>query len=116
MEPHITYRGMEHSTAMDTKIQELTDKLESFHPKITRCTVIVDKRDHRKRKGNLFEVRVDVHVPGREIVASMLENEDPYIALHQAFDVAQRQLEEDIRRKRGEVKTKHEERGDDSTP
>ena len=70
MEPQITYRGMEHSAALDTRIRELVTKLENFHPKITSCHVIVDERDRHKNKGNLFEVRVDVHVPGREIVAS----------------------------------------------
>ncbi len=116
MQPHITYRGMEHSAAMDLKIRQLTDKLEGVHPKITRSEVIVDERDHHKRKGNRFEVRVAVHVPGREIVSSLQEHEDPYVALHEAFDAALRQLDEDIRRKRGEVKAKHQERGDNAAP
>lgn len=116
MEPKITYRGMQHSPAMDTRIREYTAKLEQFHPKITSCHVIVDERDRKKAKGNHFEVRVDVHVPRHEIVASQQEHEDPYVALHEAFDVVIRQLEEDIERKRGEVKQRHEERGDDAAP
>ena len=63
-----------------------------------------------------FEVRVDLHVPGREIVATHQKNEDAYVAIHAAFDVLYRQLEEDIRMKRGEVKRHREERGDNSTP
>jgi ribosome-associated translation inhibitor RaiA len=104
MEPQITYRGMDHSPALDARIGELADKLEGVHPKITRCHVIVDEHDRHKQKGNLFEVRVDIHVPGREIVASKQQHEDPYAAVTDAFEVMFRQLEEDIRKVRGEVK------------
>ena len=104
MDPQITYRGMDHSAALDSRIRELCNKLEQFHPKITSCHVIVDEHDRHKSKGNLFEVRVDVHVPGREIVASRQQHEDPYAAVTDAFHVMERQLEEDIRKLRGEVK------------
>ena len=104
MDPQITYRGMDHSQAFDARIRELTNKLENFHPKITSCHVIVDEQDRHKSKGNLFEVRVDVRVPGREIVATKQQHEDPYAALTEAFHVMYRQLEEDIRKVRGEVK------------
>jgi ribosomal subunit interface protein len=114
--PQITYRGMDHSAAMDAKIVEYAQKLEEFHPKITMCHVIVDERERKKTKGNHFEVRIDVHVPGREIVASLKEHEDPWVAMHEAFQVLYRQLEEDIRRKRGEVKRHQDERGDNAAP
>lgn len=104
MDPQITYRGMDHSPALDARIRELCDKLEQFHPKITSCHVIVDERDRHKAKGNLFEVRLDVHVPGREIAVSKQQHEDPYAAVTGAFHVMERQLEEDIRKVRGEVK------------
>lgn len=104
MEPQITYRGMEHSPTLDARIRELCDKLENFHPKITSCHVVVDEQDRHKSKGNLFEVRVDIHVPGREIVASKQQNVDAFAAAADAFHVMERQLEEDIRKQRGEVK------------
>ena len=115
-EPQITYRGMEHSAAFDARIRELSAKLDEFHPKITRCHVVVDELDRHKTKGNLFEVRIDLHVPGREIVASHQQHEDPYVALTAAFDVMYRQLAEDIRKVRGEVKAHTDERGDDARP
>jgi len=116
IEPTITYRGMEHSAAMDARITGYAAKLEEFHPKITRCHVIVDERDRKKSKGNHFEVRIDLHVPGREIVASQKEHEDAYVAVHEAFEAVYRQLEEDIEKKRGEVKRHAPERGDEATP
>ena len=104
MDPQITYRGLDHSPALDARIRELCNKLEQFHPKITSCHVVVDERSHNKTKGNLLEVRLDIHVPGREIVTSHQQHEDPYAAATDAFHVMERQLEEDIRKQRGEVK------------
>jgi ribosomal subunit interface protein len=115
-EPQITYRGMPRSPAMDARIRELALKLEEFHPKITQCRVVVNEPDKKKRTGNQFEVRVDVHVPGREIVATHQRHEDAYAAITLAFDVLYRQLEEDIQMKRREVKLHRDERGDNSTP
>jgi ribosome-associated translation inhibitor RaiA len=39
-------------------------------------------------------VRVDLRVPGREIVASREHHEDVYVALRDAFESAHRQLED----------------------
>jgi len=114
--PQITYRGMEHSAALDDRIRELANKLEEFNPKITSCHVIVDERDRHKQKGNHFEVRVDLHVPGREVVASLKENEDPYVALNDAFHVLMRKLDEDLDKQRGKVKRHEAERGDNAAP
>lgn len=111
-EPQITYRGMQHSPAMDARIRELTSKLEELHPRITSCHVVVDETDRHKTKGNLFEVRVDIHVPGKEIVATRHSHEDAYVAITHAFDVVTRQLEVAIQRQRGEVKRHLDDRGE----
>lgn len=102
-DPQITYRGIPHSPAMDARIRELTTKLEDSHPKITFCHVVVDELDRHRTKGNLFEVRIDLHVPGREIFASHTD-QDAYVAINLAFDTAHRQVQDEVRMKRGEVK------------
>ena len=102
--PQITYRGMPHSPAMDSRILELASRLDDLHPKITRCHVVVDETDRHKNKGNLFEVHVDLHVPGSEIVATKQANADAYAAINEAFEVVTRQLEDTVRRQRGDVK------------
>ena len=116
MTPQITYRGLQHSPAMDARIAELAAKLEELQPRMTRCHVIVTETDRHKQQGNLFEVHLDIHVPGHEIVATRKANEDPYFALNEAFDVATRQLEDTLDRMRGEVKTHRDERGDNAAP
>ena len=103
---------MQHSPAMDARIHELASRLEDLQPKITRCHVVVDEIDRHKNKGNQFEVRVDIHVPGKEIVATHQHDQDAYVAIGAAFDVVQRQLEDHLRIQRGEVKSHREERGE----
>jgi ribosome-associated translation inhibitor RaiA len=61
-------------------------------------------------------VRIDLHVPGREIVASRQEHEDPYVAMHEAFEAVYRQLGSAIEKRRGDVKRHEDERGDNSAP
>jgi ribosome-associated translation inhibitor RaiA len=89
---------------MDARILELAAKLDEFHPKITSCHVVVDELDRHKHKGNLFSVRIDLHVPGRELVATHQHHEDAYVAIGDAFDVMFRQLEDAARIQRGDVK------------
>ena len=109
-EPQITYRGLDHSAVLDTRIAELCKKLEVSHHKITRCHVVIDELDRHKSQGNVFEVRIDVHVPGHEVVAHG-QHEDAYAAVNVAFEQMQRQLDETLRIQRGEVKRHGESRG-----
>ena len=61
------------------------------------------------RKGNHFEVRIELRVPGAELAVSnkpgdINAHEDVYVAIRDSFDAMERQLEEWKRRLRGEVK------------
>jgi cold shock CspA family protein len=60
-------------------------------------------------QGNLFQVRIELGVPGREIVvgrdpAAHHSHEDAYVAVRDAFDAARRLVEDYIREQRREVK------------
>jgi ribosome-associated translation inhibitor RaiA len=116
-EPQITYRHMEHSPAMDTRIAELAGKLDTIHPRITSCHVIVDQVDRHKTKGNQFEVHIVLHVPGRgEVVATRRSHEDPYLAVNEAFETVTRELDRELEVQRGDVKRHTDERGDNARP
>jgi ribosomal subunit interface protein len=114
--PQITYRGMPSSPAMEARIVELSEKLDEFHDKISRCHVVMVETDKHKTKGNLFECHLDVHIPGHDVVATQKSHEDAYAAITQAFDVAFRQLEHFARMDRGEVKVHRNDRGDSAQP
>jgi cold shock CspA family protein len=69
------------------------------------CRVTVEESQRRQHQGKLFSVRIDITVPGRELVVNRVEHEDLYVAVRDAFDAAKRQLEEQARKRRGDVKT-----------
>jgi ribosomal subunit interface protein len=100
----ITLRHMRASDALEARIREQAAKLEAFHPHVISCRVTVEELDKHQHQGRQFQVRIDARVPGREIAANRDHHEDVYVALRDAFAAVTRQLEEDIREKRGDVK------------
>ena len=100
----ITTRDIPHSEALESHIRQKAEKLETFYPQIMGCRIVVEVPHKHKHQGNLFNVRLDITVPGKELVVTREPNEDVYIALRDAFDAAKRQLEDYGRRQRGEVK------------
>lgn len=100
----VTFRNMPPSDAVEGAIREKAGRLEKFFDGITRLKVVVDAPHHHRRKGRLFQVRVDLIVPGEEIVVSRdpgehHEYEDVYVAIRDAFDETRRQLEDYVRRR-----------------
>ncbi len=100
----ITLRDMPQSDALEAHIRERVTALEKFHPRITGCQVIVEMPHKHKQQGNLFDVRIDLRVPGEEIVINREQSQDVYVALRDVFDAARRKLEEHARRQRGDIK------------
>ncbi len=100
----ITYRDIARSEALDARIREKAAKLEEFHPRITRCRVVVEQRDRHRHQGKQFSVKLDLRLPQREIAINRDHHEDVYVALREAFNAAARKLEEAAREARGDVK------------
>ena len=110
----IRFRGMEPSPSVEAVIRERIERLARFHDRITSCSVVVEAPHRHGRKGQIYQVRVDVTVPGREIVTgrNSEENhahEDVYVAIRDSFDAAQRQLEDVVRKKSGHRVKSHPE-------
>ena len=104
-QPQIVFRNMPPSDAVETHIREKMEKLESFYSQIIGCKATVEIAGKHKHQGNLFNVRLDITVPGSELVINRDMHEDVYVALRDAFDAAKRQLEDYGRRQRGDTKT-----------
>lgn len=105
----ITIRDMPASAVLEDHIREKAVKLEHFYPALVGCRVVVELPHKHKQHGKLFNVRIDLTVPGSEIVINRDQSEDVYVALRDAFDAANRKLEDYGRRQRGDVKM-HERR------
>jgi ribosomal subunit interface protein len=89
----ITMRDIPHSDALESHIREKAAKLEKFYPHIMHCRVTVELPHRHHHQGRLFDVRIDMTVPGGELVINRIVNEDVHIAVRDAFDAAKRQLE-----------------------
>lgn len=105
----ITFRHAPSSPGIEALIRERAEELDRFFERIISCRVAVECQHARHRQGNLFRIRVDLKVPGREIVvgrdpAANRGHEDVHVAIRDAFDAAQRLLEDHARQMRRDVK------------
>lgn len=108
----IRFQQMDPSPAVEARIRERAAELERFSDRITSCRVVVEKEDRHQHKGNLFRVRLDIAMPGKEVAVTRTgpkdhAHEDVYVAIRDAFDAAVRRLEDRVRVRRGKVK-RHE--------
>jgi ribosome-associated translation inhibitor RaiA len=109
----ITFRGMAPSDAIESVIRERAAKLERFHGRIMRCHVTVDVPHRHHHKGRLYAVRIDLTTPTGEIAVTRnpsddSAHEDLHAVVRDAFDAVVRQLQDQVRYRRGDVKA-HEE-------
>jgi cold shock CspA family protein len=124
----ITFRGLDRSAALESDIRAHINKLETYYSAIMGVRVLVELLQRHHEHGNQYHVRIDLTVPGDEIVVAheaslhgavrrldidrsrKAGEADPQhkharVALREAFDVARRQLQDYARRQRGAVKT-----------
>jgi ribosome-associated translation inhibitor RaiA len=105
----ITFRHMDPSPALEARIRRKAEELDQVFDRIVSCRVVVECRHRHHKQGNLFEIHIDLAVPGSQVIAGRTHrinhaHEDAHVALRDAFDAARRQLEEHIRAIRDEAK------------
>ena len=110
----ITIRDVDHSEALETHIRDKAKKLDEFFDHIMSRRVVVEVPHKHHHQGKQFNVRIDIGVPGSEIVVNRDHAEDVYVALRDAFDAAKRQLEDYARKLHGNVKTHQPKRTNES--
>ena len=129
----ITFRNTEHSERIEAKVRQEAAKLDKFYSPIMSCWVVIEEPERRRKYGGLHHVRIDLGVPGRELVvkhepslhSSVQEDEEktvkhlevdvPHknvaVAIRDAFRSARRQLQDYARRQRGDVKSHENQQG-----
>jgi ribosomal subunit interface protein len=97
----IAFRDVGPSDALAADIRKQAARLDRYCDHIVSCRVTLSAVASGQQQGRLYEAHVDLRVPGEEVVSSQKHaNEDAYVAIRDAFDVAQRRLEEYVRRQR----------------
>lgn len=101
---HINYLDIDESQTVTHAIRKRVLKLERFYKRIQRCDVTVSRPD----RSRLFQVHIRLQVPGNDIVISHdpqdLAHIDIMVAVRDAFNAAERVLQDKIRIMRGDTK------------
>lgn len=123
----ITCHGVDSSPALKQLIADLADKLDHTFNGITSCHVVLEHSHQNRSRGDPYSVRIELNVPKARLVvqheppakrilkgadaensSKALEVEqpekDPYVAVHEAFTIARRKLDDYVMRLRGETK------------
>lgn len=107
----ITFEGLAPSPAIEKSVREHVEKLEKFSTQIVFCRVVVFLPHHRHHKGNLYGIKIFLGLPRGQMVSvarrpdEHFAHEDVYVAIRDAFKAARRQLQDQIRKMEGRVKT-----------
>lgn len=120
----ISYRNLGASPALEKDVRERVAWLESFHPGIVGCRVLLEVPNLHRRRGRPLHVRIELSLPGEDVIVDRVPTsnqddraafrksdevdaryKDAYVAIHDAFDIARRRLEDVARRQRGAVKS-----------
>jgi ribosomal subunit interface protein len=100
----VTFRGMSPSDALRDRVRARADKLSTYHRHVLACRVAIEAPGHHHQHGRSFKVRVDMSVPGAELVVGHDEDprhQDAYAAVDGAFQDAERVLAEHQKKRRG---------------
>jgi ribosome-associated translation inhibitor RaiA len=124
----ITFRHMESSIAVESRIRDECTALERYFPRIVSGRIVVEAPHRHQQQGNDFRISIHLAVPRSEIVVkhepslhstlvrqgaeesekhleTQPEHKDIYVSVRDAFDAARRQLEDYSRKLRGDVKS-----------
>ena len=99
----ISFEHLPHSDAIEARVREEMGKLEQFYDRITAARVVIAKPQARHEKGDTFQVKVHLTIPGApDIVVSRDPavtgaHEDAYVAVRDAFKAARRQLQDIVK-------------------
>ena len=105
----ITFRHMEASPALETRIREEAERLDKFFDHIMSCRVVVESPHKHHHQGRLYNLHIDLTVPGKEIVVTRDHHdkhahEDVFVTVRDAFNSMQRQLQDYVDLHRSDVK------------
>lgn len=106
----LTFRNMDASDFVEGLVRDKVEKMERLFDGITSCHVYVEAPHRHQRKGNHYEVRIEVRVPGTELAVNnkpgdVNAHEDINVAVRDAFNAMERQLKRWKQKISGDVKS-----------
>lgn len=106
---NVSYRGIEPSEAIESRIEEHAAKLDRFFGRSLAYDIVIEMPHQHHQKGNLYNIRIHISMPGGDVAVDHAgrqdhAHEDVNVAIRDAFDAARRQLQDRVRRMQGDVK------------
>lgn len=103
MELHITFRDDTASEGLRAYVETKAFKLDHSKGRPLRCRVVLEAPHRHQRRGRHYRVRIDLSLPGYELIAGSVRkdddlHEDAYAAVDDAFHDAQRLLNDHYER------------------
>lgn len=108
----IAFHNMAPIREIETYIRERAEKLERLYDRMVGMRVAVELQHRQHRTGNIFDVHIELMVPGNDIVVSRqphrakerYANPDVRTSVRDAFEAAERQLKDYKAKQRNDVK------------
>jgi ribosomal subunit interface protein len=95
---------VELTDAIREAVGERAEKLDHIYGNVINCNVAIESPRRRLAKSTFYSVHIDLTIPGKEIVVTREPHEDLYVAIGDAFEAAERQLQEVVEKRKGKVK------------
>ena len=93
----VVFHNVDQSQALNDALQKRIAKLERFCDQIITGRVVVDSPHNNHHKGKVYSVGLEIHTTSMEVRVNQDQHdnhahEDLYVAIRDAFNVAERQL------------------------
>lgn len=108
--PEIVFHGVDRTEWVENYIADRLRKLERFAQGITRCHVALKQEQGSHRKGNVYSVTVEVHIPPQHDLAATKQKEildmpsQLPAVINTAFGAIERQVKKTAELRRHEQK------------
>ena len=99
---HVSFRDVAiHQPLLDLA-NDRAEKLARYDGRITSGRMVIE---HDGAHPPRYDVKLELHVPGGEVVVKRGPHQDVEHQIREAFDAARRQVQDFARRRRGDVKS-----------
>lgn len=93
----ISFRNLDPSDFIEARVRERVDRLDQLSDRITSVHVTIEAPHKHHQKGNKFEVKLEVRLPGTELLVNnkpgdVNAHEDVYVAIRDAFGAMERRI------------------------
>ena len=97
--PEISFHGFDPNEGLKALVHQQIARLEKHSDRITTLRVAVDARHQKGRKGHVYDVRIDIGVPGTELAVNHgpganQRKEDLVATVRDAFRAAVRRVDD----------------------